>query len=497
MSLKTLSPTELLQYSAQGWNAGRDEFVREFVARWLNALRATPFSQPDQINITNENAFQFQMDLSGTRLHGADNVICLAIGGSGATIAKAVWSFWHRVNSTDRLVFILALSDDAFDQAAEALPNVRCLRLRPEQIIEVLISCEPREKLKEFIRQQIPRHQLIPYNITQPVNSNMFFGRQAELDRLFFESDTSFAIAGAGRLGKTSLGLQFHSRLVREHDPRAHRRKHVDFYDCTDKTSDGVARFLAMGIEPSRRSNEMMTHDMLNFLKHQRQKNDGPLELFLDELDQVCHTAAFDILTMAARRGICRLILCGRGKLLKTVLSESSPLKGRVELLRLQPLDLTSAQNLVIEPLYDLGYKLKDQTRLLEQLFDWTGRFPHLLQLYCKRLTQLAMTDNIVSADQVTQISSDFETAQIFARQIDSLSDHRARKLAIHLLQDGRRFLTVPQVQAAAARLGFDLDRSQTVETCNDMVINNILAWHEDAYSIANHSLIHYARKLR
>jgi hypothetical protein len=486
--------TELIQRLAEGWKDERDDFAQEFVARWQAHLRAE-----GKISHGGENVLHFDLNLSGIRLHGIDNVACLMISGDGTGSGRAVWDFWHQVNSTDRLVFILALSERADEQARAALPNVRCLRLRPEQICEVMVSCEPRERLKALIRDQFPRHQLIPYDITQPVNENMFFGRGQELDRLCYEPETSFAIAGAGRLGKTSLGVQFHRRLVREHDPRAQRKHQVDFYACTDRTSDGVARFLAMEIEPSRRSHEMTTQDLGKFLRHQFHKHDAPIELLLDELDEVCQVEAFDILTMAARRGFCRLILCGRGNLLKAVLNESSPLKGRVELLRLQPLDKESAQSLILEPLNDLGLKIKEQDRLIEQVFDWTGRLPHLLQFYGKRLASLALAEepHIVSTHHVDKIRNEFETAQIFARQLDGLADAQTRTLALQLLHEGNRFLTVSQVQEIAERRGIHLDYSRAVDVCNDLVINNVLAWHDNAYSIANHSIVHYARKMR
>jgi AAA+ ATPase superfamily predicted ATPase len=492
MNLKQLTSLELIQRAANGWKAGSADYAQELVSRWRTSLSAG--GQSVQID---ENTIHFDLDLTGIRLHGIENVACLMLAGDGTGAGKAIWDFWHRVSSPDRLVFLLSLSDLAHLQTRNTLPDVRCLRLRPTEIAAVLNSAAPRLLLKEFILRQFPRRQLIPFNITLPVNNNMFFGRQHELDRLCYESETSFAIAGPGRLGKTSLGLQFHRRLVREHDRRVSRKFRIDFYDCLDKTSDGVAKFLAMKIEASSRSFNLTTSDLIKFLKYQAYKNDGPLELLLDEVDDVCKTEVFKLLTVAARQNVCRLVLCGRGNLLKTVLNEGSPIKGRVELIRLKPLGEEPARKLILEPLTDLGFIINDRDALLKRVFHWTGCLPHLLQYYGKYLAALAIEDGAeaIGPELVAKIRQSFETAQVFAEPIESLADVQTRAIAIYVLQDGRRFFTTSQVQEIAARHGIRIEPARALDICNDLVINNIFAWLEDAYSIANHSIIHYARK--
>lgn len=497
MSIKGVTNTELLQLLAKGWGPEQREAITEFATRWQDCLNST-----GKVELPEVNTLRFNLHLNGLRLHGAENVACLAIGSPGEdanVIGAQVKSFWYKTNSTDRMVFLLALSDEAYEQAKAALPQIRCLRLRPEQILSVFQSCEPLSLLKQLIRDQYSRHQLLPYNITMPVKENMFFGRQRELDKLFYESTTSFAIVGAGRLGKTSLALEFHRRLVKENDSRATRKFHVDFYDCIKQTSDEVARFLAKEIDPSRRSNEMTIHDLAFFLRFQAHKLDGPVELFLDEVDRVCYLQVFDILTMSARRGVCRLVMCGRGSLLKTLMAENSPLNKRVELIRLLPLDEESASKLIMEPLRDLSFEVANQEKLLQQVFHWTGRLPHLLQFYGTRLVNLALAEgsNVITPELVDKVRGAFETVQLFAEQLEKLSDATTRLMAEHLLTDGRRHFTIPGVQEIGRQRGINLSNAQTLEICNDLVISNVLMWHEDAYYIANQSLVHYARKMR
>ncbi|MDX2042770.1 MAG: hypothetical protein SF097_16240 [Acidobacteriota bacterium] len=497
MSIKGINNTELLQLLAKGWPPEQAGIATEFAARWQFCLRSS-----GKIEAPEQNALRFNLHLNGLRLHGAENVACLAIGGSGENannIGVLVKNFWYKTNSTDRLVFVLACSDDAYEQAVAALPQVRCLRLRPEQILSVLQSCEPLSRLKYLLREQYSPHQLLPYNITMPVKENMFFGRENELDRLINEPSNSFAIVGAGRLGKTSLALEFHRRLLRENDSRATRKFHIDFFDCIEQTSDGVARFLAKEIDPSKRSSEMTVHDLAFFLRFQANKLGGPVEMFLDEVDRVCHLQAFDILTMSARRGICRFVMCGRAMLLRILMTENSPLNKRVEMIRLLPLDEGAAGKLILEPMEDLGFDIINQEKLLQQVFHWTGRLPHLLQFYGTRLVNLALASGakVIVPELVDKVRSAFETVQLFAEQLEKLSDATTRIMAEHLLTDGRRHFTLPGVQEIGRQRGINLNNAQTLEICNDLVISNVLMWHEDAYYIANQSLVHYARKMR
>ncbi len=476
------------------WTAEHLEPAQEFVAHWSRKLGAT-----GQAVKVSANAVQFEMDLSAIRLHGVHNVACLALTGQREALTTTARDFWHRIDASERLVFFLCLTPQAYVAVQDAVPIKGALRLSPKQVENILHTDEPRRALIEQLRQQYALRQLVPFNCTQPVDPHMFFGRQAELDLLRYEPKTSFAIAGPGRLGKTSLGKQFHHLLAVGKDARTARKYRVDFYACEDHSSDAVARHLAINIDPSKRSDRVRTEDLNGFLKYQVYKHNGPLELLLDELDEVCHARAFEVLTQAARDGLCRLILCGRGKLFKAVTTENSPLKGRVEIIRLKPLEESEARGLLMEPLIDLGIELEQPEKLIEQVFHWTGRLPHLVQYYGKRLVAQAISTGTgkVTPKDIDLIRGEFETAQIFLEQLEGLSDEHTRRLALALIKDGRRYFTVPMVQEVADQHDLVMNYHEVLELCNQLVIDHVLAWGEEAFQLANYSLGYYARKMR
>ncbi|HMG73142.1 MAG TPA: hypothetical protein VK582_06530 [Pyrinomonadaceae bacterium] len=213
------------------------------------------------------------------------------------------------------LPFILTLSEGCYRQAKQLLPNDRCLILNPDQIVQVLRNAA-RKLILEYLLQQIPKARLSPYNLLRPAEGGMFFGRRTEVARLINDEATSFAIAGPGRIGKTSLLQRYLVEMVRRRDPRSRYRFLINFFDCNDTYGDTVARFIAMHIASSATSHRMTAGGLLNFLNYQ--SKDAPLDLLLDEVDLVCDSDAFKALGAAARLGYCRLVLSGRGVLLKS-----------------------------------------------------------------------------------------------------------------------------------------------------------------------------------
>ena len=487
---------DILNRLPAGWTPDHCGLAQDFVHLWK-----LQFKSSGEIKRIGENILHFDMDLTGIRLRGMDNVACLLISGSGSLLTSVIREYWERVNVPGQTVFILAFSAEANQQVQNVPRYARCLVLNSEQILAAMNSTEPHVWLKQQLRQQLSLNQLIPYDTTHPAVGNMFFGRKHELDRLYYEEDTSFAIAGPGKFGKTSLGREYHNLLVRRQDPRIKSKFFINFYECTgkDKTEEGLARFIAIKIRNSSKSDKVTADGLLRFLKQQYSLIGRPLDLLLDEVDEVCHLEAFDTLAKATRERICRIIVIGRGRLLNTILARKSLLAGRVELIRLQPLDPESARNLILEPLTDLGFKAVQQERFLKQVFQLTGRLPHLLQFYGKKLANLAITEGaeIISLKQVDAIRLDYETAQFFTEQLTGLTDGETRLVALSLLKDDSLYFTISTVQEIAARLGLHLNQPRALEICNDLVINNVLLWNKNAFCIANGLLRHYARTMK
>ncbi|OGW16669.1 MAG: hypothetical protein A3G93_00460 [Nitrospinae bacterium RIFCSPLOWO2_12_FULL_45_22] len=494
MTDREVSISALLNKLADGWSASHRSLLDEVILRWEKR-----FDTRVQVKDIDENICNFVTYLSKIRLRGMYRLPCLIVGGKTSDLTPAVKKFWEKVKCPGRIPFVLTLSDIAYQQALYVVPRSDCLLLPPDQVLSLLDSADPQDTLKAYLRQQIPIRRLNPYTILHSTDGNMFFGRSKELDRLRYEKDVSFAIAGPSRIGKTSLLKQYNREMIREGDSRVAHIREVDFHDCQDRTPNGVARFFAMEINPSNRSNRMTAEGLVNFLKYQRSEHGHRLELLLDEVDEVCQGGAFNCLGKAAKEGICRLILSGRGSLLKMALSSHSPIGHRLDLIRPEPLDTESAKKLILEPLMDLGFRVIGVDQIIHDVFHLTGRLPHLLQSYGNKLVDIALVEgtDTISIEHIDRLKWDFEFAQYLTSPLQDIVDPKGRLLALSLLKESHRDFDIPSIQKFAEGLGFNLDYQKTKEMCNDLVIHNILAWNQGLYRIATGALSYYAREMR
>lgn len=482
----------LIDSLARGWPHNRCSQAQDFAQRWAEKFRTVI-----EIKQAGDNSLRFVSNHGEVRLRGMTEVNCLLLGGGGGTVAETLRDFKQRFLDSSGAPFVLAASDEAFALAEEIIPRGRRLLLSAAQLETALKAAEPETHLKLWLREQVSLRRLIPYNHLLSVEGGMFFGRRNELDKLRDEGDVSFAVAGPGRIGKTSLVKQHKRELTEDRGPQSSRSFYVDFYHCA-KDPRSVVRFLAMHIDSSKRSSEVTVERMRDYLSYLRYKLGGSLNLLLDEVDEVCQGEAFNAVCEAAKEENCRLVICGKGELLGMMLNSTSPLKHRLRLIRLNPLDEASARDLLLGPLADLGFTIDDAERLVEQIYRLTGWMPHLMQFFARKLVDLAIEEKTItiSPAQVEALKWDYETAQFFISPLNDLKNERARLVAFLLLKERRQEITPAFVRRLAARWGVFLNEMEALSVCNELVINNVLAWNKGSFQIANEALAEFARRL-
>lgn len=478
----------LIERLQSGWSTSLCRPVKHLVRLWERRFKTWVKSE-----FIGDNEARFVMDLSKVHLRGMDKVSCLIVSGDANSSTRVLREFWSREGKSGYVPYVLAVSKEAHHQAVNLLSKKTCLLLSAEELVELLDSENPILRLKSLLRKQISRRTLNPYDFNLPTNRNMFFGRRKELNRLCEEGNTNFAVTGPCRIGKTSLLRQYEYEMKSRGDNRIRHR--IDFYDCEKRTSDGVARFIASKIKASSDVYHMTAKGLVDYLKRQYSIEGQPLELLLDEVDGVCHTEAFEFLGHAAKGGLCRLILCGRGALFKMLLDKGSAFECRLEMIRPEPLDHESAQKLILGPLEDLGFVIEEQERVVRSLFDLTGRLPHLLQYSGKMLVSLALDQNLdtISLESVDSFKDKHESSLYFMSPLHELGNGETGKIAWYLLKHAPQEFKAPYVKEHAKNLGFSLDFMQAAEICDELVISNILAWDRGSYRIATGALRHYA----
>ncbi|HKB35643.1 MAG TPA: hypothetical protein VKD72_04265 [Gemmataceae bacterium] len=376
-------------------------------ARTLIPLLAQRLHSTAEVIEDRGDPVRFQLDIPGIYLDGVgERTRCLAACGDDDQTLASIRKFWMTHGSaTTGVVFVFCTSAGAHAHACRIVPPGCGLVLAPHEVTGLLHHPDARPLLKRRLRERFSRRRLSLYNIGLPATDNRFFGRKRELAQLLENPITHFAIPGPARVGKSSLLQAYKASLVRLRDPRATRTHEIDFYALPDTRPDTVARHIAMTIKPSYRSSQVHAADLVQFFRfcsvqestQEKREKPEPLELLLDETDEVCGGEAFRYLGQAARHGLVRLILAGKKCLYDYATRSDSVLGGRVRVLRLESLDEPEARDLIRRPLEDLGLSLCEN--VIHRILAQSGRRPHLIQYYCQRLVELTVERSL---DEIT-----------------------------------------------------------------------------------------------
>jgi len=492
MPSKTAPLQALIKTANEDWIAAGSRSLKECMRRL-----GTQFKQPLRYTRAAGGSLRFNLDLSDIHMSGLHDIVhCVLLGGSARQATDAAHEFWKDIGCEEGIPFVFCLSDKCHDASLAALPVQRALILPPADFAALLASDKPRMAIKQKLCQQLGRTRLNPYDILRPAERNMFFGRQNELKTLLWDQQSSYAIAGPSRIGKSSLLKRYARELQRRQDPRRDRSFLIDCYDCPDASPDTVACHIAVRLGATWGSSRSANH-LTQMLKAQCQSLGGRVELLLDEVDGVCFSRAFDYLAEAARNGYVRLIICGRANLLTMMTKQSSHLAQRLRLLRPEPLDPEAARRLIRGPLGDLGFRFNGEKGVIEHVLHMSGRLPSLLQYYGASIVGFAMerpTDEITLAF-VQELENEFETVQHFLDPIFELPDDETIELATVILQDNRTWYEPDEVTALAAKVLRNRKTGRILEICNNLVVQNVLAWEKGSYRIASGALRQFARR--
>ena len=493
MNLKQASPNELCRRLADGWTAEHADAPREFVER----LRGRWQAQSER-EAPAASAFCVVIAVNQLRLLGASEVGCLLIG-PGAAVEQEVGGFWRKHGGGGRLALVLAATAALKDAAQQLVPSDRCVCLGDGELEKLLTQPHPLERFKELLRRHIPLRRLVPYDITHPVSPNMFFGRRDLLDRLHDEETTSFAIAGPGRIGKSSLLKQYRYELRwKAWDERRHRLVFIDCYPYGDLHPEALTQRLALDISADSEANRVNAQTLLRFLKRHSEDGRAPLELLLDEVDRVCRSPTFDRLGEAVRMNYCRVVMCGRGNLFRLMQDAAHQFEDRLELLLPEPLDQESAEQLLFEPLAHLGIRVEVPSAVRECVFELTALRPHLIQSCARSLFFLATKSGrqAISHPHLQELKEHFMAKSHALLALKDMQDDLTRLMALLWLREGGGVVTVGAFQTLAEKHGVPLTADKALEICDDLWISNVLIRRGGAFALASPHLVEFVRKM-
>jgi hypothetical protein len=393
----------------------------------------------------------------------------------------------------------LAASSTVKEHARAAAPAARCTFIDNGAIETLLTHAHPVESLKQHVRAQIGVLSLVPYDIIHPAAPNMFFGRRDLLDRFHAEETVSFAVAGPGRIGKSSMLEQYRFEIRK--NPRDDRRDRLCLIDCyphRNLDDHSLAQRIALDISAKSEAFKVNLGTFLRFLKRHSLDGQRPIELLLDEVDAICDKPLFEEIAQAVRWGFIRLIACGRGGLHRMMRRKDTQLAHRLELIRPEPLDEVSAERLLREPLRDLGFEFENIAAIRAGVFDLTHRKPQMIHICAKRMLELARRrdSTVITLADLAATRAEMLAIGDELLPLDALQNDLTRLLMLMWLRAGGGRLTVTRLQELADSNRLRLSANGALDICYDLWICNVLTLERGTFMLADMHLVDHVRRM-
>ena len=282
---------------------------------------------------------------------------------------------------------------DSLRQTMKML-GVDSLFLTLRDIQRLVSAKDPRPLLIDWLLEQVNLLTVSPYTITGPTPSNMFFGREIELQEITRQISTkSYAIIGGRRIGKTSLLKYLHEISL----PLVGIRSL--YLDCSIILD--LDAFMNLVID----SRQMSEHTLPGFPTTLHQLLDSPphnkpLVLLLDETDKLIPAdqknswPLFNILRSFINERKGQIVLGGERRLRRALQDPSGPLFNFAEEKLIGPLGRAAVERLVTWPMRNLRITLVEEKAIVDLFWESTGGHPNVVQRLCRRLIEFLNKQN-------------------------------------------------------------------------------------------------------
>lgn len=298
-------------------------------------------------------------------------------------------------------------------------PHLNLIAIDENDLKKIMLSDSPEEVFKKFILSKLSLHKVSPYRTEGPAKAT-FYGRTKIINRIIGATDTSYAIVGARRIGKSSLLHQIRDRLPHStycilmdlELEFSDVKNYKTFLKSLEKEMSQVFKkridfgWLSAGRNLSK----------LSTVVHQLSKEVKKIIFILDEVDELI---AFDkqnnfklmkTFRKMSQKNYCQFIFSGFKELYHHKRDIETPAYNFYKEIRLKPLDPKPALELITKPMRNIGVQYKNE-RDRHLILEYTSCHPNLLQFFCEHLI-----------DKIEEHETE-DSRTIFREDIDELYD--------------------------------------------------------------------------
>jgi hypothetical protein len=415
---------------------------------------------------------------------------------SASQLAESVTEVLRMRNLVERQTIVLVDGNDAGLGAVFRLSLLPVLVLDGSDARAVMESRRSTGELLDRLCVQLSPALLSPYEISKPVTGSRFFGRESDLRRILYSSESNYAVMGIRRIGKSSLLREVERRLqdqVQESEQEGATAedlaRRVFYKDCSSITSSAALMQAVVSHyhpqELNRLGNRQFPIFFPDFVRRMAKRYGGQLVFLLDEFDallraEFANEELLDQLRASSNEGHCRFIFAGFRDLLNETTSLRSPFFNFAKPLRLKMFTREDAASLILAPLESLRIRLERREEIVDQIYGETAGQPNLIQYYCTYLV-----DNLegtgrrtVAPEDVAGVTADENFRSFLVNTFMDNTDHLEKALVFSLILSdplGEKQYDLEMIEQALHREGVDTRFLQLECACRNLELTGIL----------------------
>lgn len=390
-------------------------------------------------------------------------------------------------NLQDKICFIYY--DDTSNILRELIKTsyLDIVLLSRHDVIKILSSEHKRAVLVKIISEQHGYSIISPYSYTRIPIGAMFYGRKEQMNKLVRSNfEINFAVIGSRRIGKTTLILNLKKYLEKE------EMFHSVFLDCyrIQTISEFITQIVAeLDIRSSQKINISTFHDFMVRMKAKYKKN---LVLILDEIDELleydktCNWQLSRIFHTLASEDVCKIVVAGFRRLYREINHQHSPLFKYYERIPLKELDDIAARQLILEPMDDIGIKIRDRSGVSEKIMELTANHPQFIQFLCSQIIDLINKEkrNEVTIEDVLTVEKQDEYFHFVMDTLLMNTDH-FQQLIVYEMAEDEYFDDVMICEKVKNNYQIPLSINSIQRDCLELELANILKREREGYKFA------------
>jgi len=298
----------------------------------------------------------------------------------------------NQAGLSQKVALLLVFGDSSLVEKVRSLVHRRMkqvyaydvVTIGRDDLVPIIVARDAQRELRRLILRHVDLLAVSPFVITGPTPDAVFFGREPEMREITEQSsNTSFAVIGGRRMGKSSILL----RLYLARLPAA--GFYTFYHDCSNTpTFDTLLAASIRDWQPEPPPNAPATFGDL----FQCSSTYKPLVLLLDEVDKLIPIERargwplFSALRALVNSGRAQVVLSGERTLRDALQDATSPLFNFANEMVLGPLDFRAVEELVIRPMKQLEIELVGEEETVRRIYDFTSGHPNVVQRLCRRL---------------------------------------------------------------------------------------------------------------